>query len=291
MIKGGLDIVQTSDQIAFSPYNPPVRYLRSESSLHPLSRDPVSHPLLISDVKRITPNIHQYTFTVPLSPSSSPSPSTAFIPGQHILVDFSKAIPKRYSHMNEAKPQRLNDDFVRSWTISSSPSYLSPSTSPTPSLSVSCTIKLKESGEITPFLHYYASLPASERPPLPLFHRGINGSFSVFNIPLSLEDPSSPPPLTLENDKLLFIAGGIGATPFLSFHSSLRLLPGLRPDISVLFSCRSDEIVLVNNFFDVSDKGELTLSPFVSEIQVFQTGISSLSFFFSFSLLFFSHSI
>ena len=45
----------------------------------------------------------------------------AYTPGDYAAFDFSGVMGKRYAHMNDRNPQSLNDDYVRTWTISSAP--------------------------------------------------------------------------------------------------------------------------------------------------------------------------
>jgi ferredoxin-NADP reductase len=258
-VKRGLDIAQQTPTINYSPYNPPVRYLKSEAALHPLSRESNNIPVTLSHVTPITSNICAFTFSLP-----SDHPVT-FIPGQHVLIDFSKAKPKQYSHMNEARPQRLNDDFVRSWTISSIPPVDPSGTHFGTTTALTCTIKLNEAGEITPFIYSYARFPPKERPTLNISHRGVNGTFTVFNPP-----PASTSPLTLVNKNLVFIAGGIGVTPFLSFHAAIQALH-LDANITLLFSGRNDELLLAAPFFS-SPSSNSPSKPLVNSIKLFQTG-------------------
>ncbi|KAF9160848.1 hypothetical protein DFQ26_005122 [Actinomortierella ambigua] len=44
-----------------------------------------------------------------------------YTPGQYAVLDFSAFNTVGYQHMNNDHPQSLNDDFIRTWTISSAP--------------------------------------------------------------------------------------------------------------------------------------------------------------------------
>src|SRR6202035_3875784 len=53
----------------------------------------------------------------------------------------------------------------------------------------------------------------------------------------------------LKEEKLLFIAGGVGITPFLSMLGALRKR-NVNADIVFLFSARGEEIILAKQFQD-----------------------------------------
>ncbi|KAF9974885.1 hypothetical protein BGZ73_001625 [Actinomortierella ambigua] len=44
-----------------------------------------------------------------------------YTPGQYAVLDFSAFNTVGYQHMNNDRPQSVNDDFIRTWTISSAP--------------------------------------------------------------------------------------------------------------------------------------------------------------------------
>ncbi len=67
--------------------------------------------------------------------------------------------------------------------------------------------------------------------------------------------------LKLENKKLLFVAGGIGITPFMSYYSAIKELK-IDVQITLLFACRGDDVLLANYFADLPS----------GRIKIFQTG-------------------
>ncbi|KAI8965055.1 hypothetical protein F5Y11DRAFT_313752 [Daldinia sp. FL1419] len=102
--------------IDYSPYNPPVRRLACEKGLAAdSSSDPLATARLVTR-DRITPTISRYVFK--LSASGGRKRLKAWQPGHHVTLDFSEELDMGYSHMRDEDPQSLNDDFVRTFTIS-----------------------------------------------------------------------------------------------------------------------------------------------------------------------------
>ncbi|KAL1801165.1 hypothetical protein ACET3X_001507 [Alternaria dauci] len=96
-----------------SPYNPLVRTLASEGNIRGTLS--VSHTTASLTKKEVlTPSIARFTFTV--------KDGITYQPGQWIALDFSKELDIGYDHMRDDDPGSLNDDFVRTFTISSTPS-------------------------------------------------------------------------------------------------------------------------------------------------------------------------
>ena len=61
----------------------------------------------------LTPTVGRFTFSVP--------EGVKYSPGQWAAFDFSEHLDLGYSHMRNDDPRSLNDDFVRTFTISSTP--------------------------------------------------------------------------------------------------------------------------------------------------------------------------
>lgn len=104
-----LPFVGTS--IDLSPYNPPISNLTTEHAT------PIGEPSTIfaylKDRETLTPSISRFTFEL--------SGQAAWKPGQHITLDFGPELENGYAHMNDSDPQSLNDDYVRTFTVSSVP--------------------------------------------------------------------------------------------------------------------------------------------------------------------------
>ncbi|GAB3249307.1 pyridoxamine 5'-phosphate oxidase family protein [Kineosporia babensis] len=107
-----------------SPYNPPVRKLASEmDSAQEAALDSTGKPMSIATASLIsktavTPTITRYRFRLSQDPAAPLKPWRA---GQHITLDFSAQLDRGWSHMRDHDPRSLNDDYIRSFTISSAP--------------------------------------------------------------------------------------------------------------------------------------------------------------------------
>lgn len=112
-IRNSLPFRGTPGQL--SPYNPPIRRLATE--IPPTTTSPntaVQITATLATRTPITPTINRYTLH--LSPHVQP-----WRPGQYITLDFSPELDMGWSHMRPDDPQSLNDDFVRTFTISNPP--------------------------------------------------------------------------------------------------------------------------------------------------------------------------
>ncbi|KAI0204564.1 hypothetical protein F4808DRAFT_448723 [Astrocystis sublimbata] len=124
------------DVIDYSPYNPPVRLLSAEKKGGSEEEDEATNAIAMATLLRrhiITPTISRYVFRLtPTAKTSTMSKAKqgnrqamgerkglqAWYPGQHVTLDFSSELDHGYSHMRDEDPQSLNDDFVRTFTVS-----------------------------------------------------------------------------------------------------------------------------------------------------------------------------
>ena len=164
-----------------SPYNPPMRYLATE---HTASTPQHSHPTPTSAtlLKReiVTPTVARFRFDI------SPFPTTLWEPGQHVALSFASELSGGYAHMADSDPQSLNDDYIRTFTVSSPP---------LPHNSFEITIR--NVGTVTNFLFRYNIRAGLEIPLL-----GFGGRFAV-------KQP-------MKSGIVPFVAGGVGITPLLA---------------------------------------------------------------------------
>ncbi|OQR91345.1 hypothetical protein THRCLA_09027 [Thraustotheca clavata] len=210
-IKNGLSLKLQGPE-SFSPYNPPVRYLSTEIEAHGKHVNPVRNLATLVQVKRETPQVLSFTFEL--------TTAVSFSPGGFAMFDFSPYFNQTYRHMNNADPQSLNDDYIRTWTISSSPPFNNGIFQETKL--ITCTIKLVPSGAVTPLLHVYAK-PGFQVPLV-----GVGETFSPFT--------RMPPP-----KKMLWLAAGIGVTPFLAFTQALKQT-GSDSDVIMLLATRGEAL-------------------------------------------------
>ena len=178
------------DNLERSPYNPPVRYLPAEKALADAqtSNSKVVYATLLAR-DRLTPTIARFRFGM-----SDPEASGRWTPGQYVALAFEDELSMGYSHMRDDDPQSLNDDYVRTFTVSSSPGKLPEG---------EFEITIRSVGIVTNFL-FRQNVKAGLEFPL----KGFGGSFTIQQGP---------------TDIVPFVAGGIGITPLLAQLHDLDL--------------------------------------------------------------------
>ncbi|MDX2012714.1 MAG: pyridoxamine 5'-phosphate oxidase family protein [Myxococcaceae bacterium] len=202
---GALDLELVGPE-ALSPYNPPVRRLARE---RPADRTLVELKAQLVDITVEARAISTFTFELP-------APADV-VPGGHAIFDFSEHMKRWYQHMNDRYPQSLNDDHVRTYTVS----RLSPDRR-------RLSITVKKSGAVSSFLHSLSMRSA----PLAVTLKGYGGTFTCFEEGRAL-------------NRMVWVAGGVGLTPFLAMYRALRQAGQPMPDVELLYACRLDEVQLV----------------------------------------------
>ncbi|RMZ87827.1 hypothetical protein DV736_g4947, partial [Chaetothyriales sp. CBS 134916] len=110
-----------------SPYNPRIRYLETEKpDEFATAGDATGHAIPQAKAKLIrrttlTPTINRYRFALD-DPKALDGQQK---PGQYVALDFSEELDLGYSHMRDDDPTSLNDDYLRTFTVSSAPDSLS----------------------------------------------------------------------------------------------------------------------------------------------------------------------
>lgn len=173
-----------------SPYNPNVRLLASEGNLAAQFTTPENTAKLLMK-EQITPTISRYKFAI-----TNPKRYGA---GQWVALDFSHELDIGYSHMRDDDPRSLNDDYIRTFTISSTPRSLNGPDDE----EFDITIRLH--GPVTAFL---MSGRANKDLELPI--RAFGGDFKIQTTP----DTAAVLPM---------VAGGVGITPLLGQLSDIDL--------------------------------------------------------------------
>lgn len=175
-----------------SPYNPPVRFLAHEGSsgvdVQKVSDCTVYAKLIKKEL--LTPTIGRFRFSV-----SDLEAAGRWKPGQYVALSFEDELGAGYSHMRDDDPASLNDDLVRSFTVSS------PRRGGTPEDEMEITIR--NVGKVTAFL-FRQNVRAGLEVPL----KGFSGTFTIH------QD---------KDDVVPFVAGGIGITPLLAQLPDLDL--------------------------------------------------------------------
>lgn len=240
-----------------SPYNPPVRQLAREiratddfteaiDGADGRSRAIAMATLIRSS--RITPTVSRHTFRLSPDPSSSRameefSRLALWRPGQHVTLDFSAHLDRGWSHMRDHDPTSLNDDYIRSFTISSAPVRRSAQTDadrPDSLDGVEFDITVRKHGPVTRFLTRW--VPGSELTVPVLEFEGE-------------EDLQAP------DEDLVLVAGGIGITPFRAHVGRKAASEG---PLSLLWSLRADDLPLAVDLLEHAGGTELGVSLFVT---------------------------
>jgi NAD(P)H-flavin reductase len=227
-----------------SPYSPPVKFLVEESPS--LSRRHFDAYATLIKIELLSIDLVVLTYEV--------KDAINIVAGQAIALDFTDFIgPQTYLHMAPWKPTSVNDDRIRTWTVSSA--HVNGATH-----TFSVTIREKPGGAITGALFMIArklqeAMPEvlNDTSPLALSARlvGISGEFIL---------PAST------STKLLFIAGGIGVTPFLSMLEASARSQEER-EVSLVLASREPEVILplISKALGASPSGPmLTLDVFSS---------------------------
>ncbi|EEQ92652.1 oxidoreductase, variant [Blastomyces dermatitidis ER-3] len=170
-----------------SPYNPPVRYLTTEK-VAPSIQVPDENSTTATVIKKdiITPSIGRFRFKV-----SDPSQVGKWTPGQYATLSFAGELDMGYSHMKDDDPTSINDDYIRTFTVSSYPGR-----------GISddeFEITVRKHGATT--RHLFQS---NERSGVEVLLKGYAGDF---RFKANTEG---------ENASLPYIAGGIGITPLIA---------------------------------------------------------------------------
>lgn len=200
-----------------SPYNPPVRHLVREHDAHLVTAAGPSGPELSASLvrrERLTPTIHRYTFQLSAQGAAAVLPD--WRAGQYVTLDFQPELGAGYSHMRDDDPQSLNDDLIRTFTVSSPPTRTG---------EVQLTVRTH--GPTTKFLSRYNTRVALE---IPVLGFGGEDGFRM---------ASDPRPV--------FVAAGVGITPLLA------QAPGLlakEAPLRVLWSLRREDLGLARDAFE-----------------------------------------
>jgi len=193
-----------------SPYNPKARVLASEVPGDP---QPVAMTATLVDIVPESRLISTFTFALPAP--------VELVPGGHAIFDFSKLVRREYRHMNDLDPRSLNDDHVRTFTVS----RLSRDRR-------RISITVKKAGVVSSYLH------ALSAPSIEVELLGVGGTFTCF------EPGRAVPPM-------LWVAGGVGITPFLAMYRALRESGQPLPEIELVYACRGDDVALIRELTDV----------------------------------------
>lgn len=236
------------EAIDFSPYNPPVRLLLNETlavdghcavPIAPEKKEPIATAVLLGR-QELSPSVARFSFTLKPATNSDAS-QLRWQAGQYLTLDFGPELDVGWSHMRDDDPQSLNDDFIRTFTISS-PSPPPPRSDPsklTPS-PVSVDLTLRRHGPVTSFLWRHNLRVPLE---IPVLSFGGDKDFRVY-LPRDMSGE-------VVSQESIFIASGVGITPMLAQAPGLLLgqKHGVGVCLRVLWSLRTVDLpVAVDSF-------------------------------------------
>ncbi|KAL3464031.1 hypothetical protein BJX64DRAFT_101662 [Aspergillus heterothallicus] len=195
-----------------SAYNPSVRYLTSErASPAALKNRTSTETATLIKKELITTRIGRFRFRI-----SGPKEAGSWTPGQYATLSFYDEVDMGYSHMRDDDPLSINDDYVRTFTVSSTPGHTLPNGE--------FEITARKHGIVTQCLFC-----TSERAGLEVPLKGFGGDFR----------------LTQHTSGILpFIAGGIGITPLLAYLPVIDI-----GRLRLLWSISVQDIALVKDTF------------------------------------------
>ncbi|TVY38279.1 Flavohemoprotein [Lachnellula subtilissima] len=199
-------------QEEYSPYNPPVRYLLTERANGISSNAKQIYAKLV-DKKIFSPTVGRFRFHI-----ADPKKASLWKPGQYVALSFQDELDIGYSHMRDDDPKSLNDDFLRTFTVSSRQSENSEAHD-------QFEITIRKVGVVTDFL-----FKQNVRSDLELPLQGFGGDFFIQQS-------------TGEN--ISFIAGGVGITPLLAQAANLDL-----ERFHLYWTIRAEDIALVVDTFE-----------------------------------------
>jgi ferredoxin-NADP reductase len=194
----------------YSPYNPPVRYLSTEQRHGIENNEKQVHAKLI-EKEILTPTIGRFRFQV-----VDGDKSKGWRPGQYVALSFQDELDAGYSHMREDDPKSLNDDFLRTFTVSSRRDALAGD---------EFEITIRKVGAVTDFLFKY-NLRVDLEVPL----MGFGGEFFLNQA---------------AGENISFVAAGVGITPLLPQAQDLDLAR-----FRLYWTIRADDLELVRGTFE-----------------------------------------
>ncbi|KAK7942802.1 uncharacterized protein PG986_011915 [Apiospora aurea] len=231
-VKDGLPF--RGSAIDYSPYNPPVRHLATEKPPPEATANEsgLGTARLVAR-EEITPTISRYVFRLSLaSPSStatSPRSASLWHAGQHVTLDFGPELDHGWSHMRDDDPQSLNDNFVRTFTVSSHPP---PPPPPPPSSDpVEFEITARRHGPATALLAKW-----NLRVPLELPVLGFGGE-EAFRLPVLAQAAENDGAATPSQRTTSIFASGVLSSS--SHHGDDAMRP-----LKLLWSLRREDLAL-----------------------------------------------
>ncbi|KAF3761715.1 hypothetical protein M406DRAFT_74656 [Cryphonectria parasitica EP155] len=232
------------DVVDYSPYNPPVRRLAAEMATagdaatgddgQTGSEDKAVATAVLVGREIITPTVACFTFRL-LVPRRR---QRWWRPGQHITLDFSGELDVGWSHMRDDDPGSLNDDFVRTFTVSSVPGGGGDKSDEEELRDgAEMQITVRRHGPATGLLWRWNMKVPLEVPVL-----GFGGQEGFLIGGDGAHQNGG------RNKKKVFVAAGVGITPLLA--QAPGLLAKGEEDVTLLWSLRGEDVAFAVDVFE-----------------------------------------
>ncbi|KAJ5088912.1 hypothetical protein N7456_012528 [Penicillium angulare] len=262
-VKDALPLRQQYDTpVERSPYSPKVKYLIEESGAE--FNNYSAHKAELESAIQLSDDLAVFRFKIH---TNSAAQNLSIRSGQAIVLDFMSWIgPPKYQHMSNSKPSLLNDDRVRTWTVSSSHELENINW-------FELTMREVKGGAVTGALFdllrqwknsYGSNYKLKKSVTAEIV--GITGDFDVGQTAFDT----------------LWVAGGIGVTPFLSMLSALTMKAPQSKTITLALSTR-EPLVMVRLLHDLvmrlSRKIQVKIDIFtnVKDVSLSSTDIGNLN--------------
>jgi NAD(P)H-flavin reductase len=217
---------QHGTSVERSPYSPKLKYLVEETGSE--TSDNEGHKAHLQEAVQLSSDLAVFKFKVKTHPGA---PALKTRPGQAIVLDFMEWLgPPRYRHMADSAPESINDDRVRTWTVSSAHEGQNATW-------FELTMRKMPGGAVTGALFNILEDYSLNQMGSPV---KFNGSVSAGIVGITGD-------FFIDSDKLdvLWIAGGIGVTPFLAMLQALAQRgTSAEGDILLVLATREPEIML-----------------------------------------------
>ncbi|KAM3501169.1 hypothetical protein MY10362_005766 [Beauveria mimosiformis] len=230
LVRRGLPFRGTS--LERSPYNPPVRHLLTERDAVPnqfSDRPDVTATLVDREV--LSPTVARFAFRL-----DGERAKMNWRAGQHVTLDFGDELNHGYAHMRDDDPQSLNDDFVRTFTVSNPP----PEPAAAAAEKIELQITARRSGGPATGLLWRQNL----RVPLAIPVLGFGGQES-FRLPTTTTTTTTAAADTPQQ-RPVCVAGGVGITPLLA---QARAVLDAGVPLTLLWSLRVEDLPLAEDTF------------------------------------------
>lgn len=214
-------------EVERSPYSPKIKFLHDESDA--LGADSGAHKAKLVSAVQFAEDIATFTFEVTSKPGAD---ILKIRPGQAIALDFMDWIgPPVYHHMADDDPGSINDDRVRTWTVSSAQENESVSR-------FDLTMREMKGGVVTGALFNVLRAEPKNKWNHPVRIETVEVIAEVAGVTGDFY-------LGTEDVRMLWVAGGIGITPFLSMLAALVTRgPNSQGDIIFVLSTREPDTFL-----------------------------------------------